>query len=45
MDPDLYKAAAEGEIDPFIKIANDHLGSVVTHNKNTVLHVNIASNI
>ncbi|KAL9410747.1 hypothetical protein AB3S75_044512 [Citrus x aurantiifolia] len=44
MDPDLYKAAADGEIDTFIKIANDHLGSVVTHNKNTVLHVNIASN-
>ncbi|KAK9182726.1 hypothetical protein WN944_025872 [Citrus x changshan-huyou] len=44
MDPDLYKAATEGEIDPFIKIANDHLGSAVTHNRNTVLHVNIASN-
>ncbi|KAK9179756.1 hypothetical protein WN943_028961 [Citrus x changshan-huyou] len=43
MDPDLYKAAAKGEIDPFNKIAKDHLGSIVTHNKNTVLHVNIAS--
>ncbi|GAY63533.1 hypothetical protein CUMW_226360 [Citrus unshiu] len=43
MDPDLYKAAAKGEIDPFNKIAKDHLGSILTHNKNTVLHVNIAS--
>ncbi|XP_052293035.1 ankyrin repeat-containing protein At5g02620-like isoform X4 [Citrus sinensis] len=43
MDPYLYMAAAEGEFDPF-KFANDNLGSVVTHNKNTVLHVNIASN-
>ena len=43
MNTDLYRAAAKGEIEPFIEIAEDELVSIVTHHRNTVLHVNIAS--
>lgn len=43
MDPKLYEAATNGEIEPFNGIAKDNLRSIVTHNnKHTVLHVNIA---
>ncbi|KAH9682284.1 ANK REP REGION domain-containing protein [Citrus sinensis] len=42
MNSDLYKAAAKGEIEPFNQLAIDRqLGSLVTHKKNTVLHVKI----
>ncbi|KAK9182736.1 hypothetical protein WN944_025882 [Citrus x changshan-huyou] len=42
MNSDLYEAAAKGEIEPFNQLAIDRqLGSLVTHKKNTVLHVNI----
>ncbi|GAY63534.1 hypothetical protein CUMW_226370 [Citrus unshiu] len=42
MNSDLYKAAAKGEIEPFNQLAIDRqLGSIVTHKKNTVLHVSI----
>ncbi|KDO53906.1 hypothetical protein CISIN_1g037701mg [Citrus sinensis] len=43
MNPDLYRDAAKGEIEPFNEIAKDELVSIATHEKNTVLHVNIAS--
>ena len=39
MNTDLYRAAAKGEIEPFIEIAKDELVSMVTHDENTVLHV------
>ena len=43
MEPKLYEAATNGEIEPFNGIAKDNLRSIVTHNnKHTVLHVNIA---
>ncbi|GAY63531.1 hypothetical protein CUMW_226350 [Citrus unshiu] len=41
MNPDLYRAAAKGEIEPFNETAKDELVSIA--DKNTVLHVNIAS--
>ncbi|KAL9410753.1 hypothetical protein AB3S75_044516 [Citrus x aurantiifolia] len=42
MNSDLYEAAAKGEIEPFNQLAIDRqLGSLVTHKKNTILHVNI----
>ncbi|KAH9682251.1 ANK REP REGION domain-containing protein [Citrus sinensis] len=42
MNSDLYEAAAKGEIEPFNQLAIDRqLGSLVTHKKNSVLHVNI----
>ncbi|GAY67409.1 hypothetical protein CUMW_256230 [Citrus unshiu] len=41
MNSDLYKAAAKGKIEQFEKLATDEFRSIVTHKKNTVLHVNI----
>lgn len=42
MDPSLYKAAAEGNIEPF-KENEQHLPLLVTPIKNTILHIHITS--
>ncbi|KAK0606578.1 hypothetical protein LWI29_000981 [Acer saccharum] len=42
MDPQLYDAAVEGNIEPFKDTVRD-LDSIVTPNKNTILHINIMS--
>ncbi|KAF4368556.1 hypothetical protein F8388_018680 [Cannabis sativa] len=42
MDPVLYKAASNGQIDPFKEKCNElDLTKVITRRKNTVLHLNI----
>lgn len=44
MDRNTYKAAAKGEIEFFKEISNQqHLDLLLTPNKNTVLHINIAA--
>ncbi|KAK0607825.1 hypothetical protein LWI29_021166 [Acer saccharum] len=43
MDPQLYDAAVKGNIEPFENITARELDSIVTPNKNTILHINIMS--
>ncbi|XP_068312585.1 ankyrin repeat-containing protein At5g02620-like [Pyrus communis] len=44
MDPNTYKAAAKGKIEIFKEISQQqHLGRLLTPNKNTVVHINIAA--
>ncbi|KAK3197965.1 hypothetical protein Dsin_021380 [Dipteronia sinensis] len=43
MDPQLYKAAVEGNINPFKDITARELDLIVAPNKNTILHINIRS--
>ncbi|KDO36758.1 hypothetical protein CISIN_1g041785mg, partial [Citrus sinensis] len=42
MDPNLFKAAADGSVEPFKDMAREVIESSLTvHTKNTILHINI----